>query len=109
MERKLKNHAVVGICALGLIGLNSCLKVDETYDLDKDFDMTITVGGDLTVPGSSTEKIVLGDLLDLEENSVIRVNNASGDYFLVQEGDRNSTDVNVPGVRHICTSFQQWK
>ena len=98
MERKLKNHAVVGICALGLIGLNSCLKVDETYDLDKDFDMTITVGGDLTVPGSSTEKIVLGDLLDLEENSVIRVNNASGDYFLVQEGDRNSTDVNVPGV-----------
>ena len=55
MERKLKNHAVVGICALGLIGLNSCLKVDETYDLDKDFDMTITVGGDLTVPGSSTE------------------------------------------------------
>ena len=98
MERKLKNHAVVGICALGLIGLNSCLKVDETYDLDKDFDMTITVGGDLTVPGSSTEKIVLGDLLDLEENSVIRVNNASGDYFLVQEGDRNFTDVNVPEV-----------
>lgn len=98
MERKLKNHAVVGICALGLIGLNSCLKVDETYDLDKDFDMTITVGGDLTVPGSSTEKIALGDLLDLEENSVIRVNNASGDYFLVQEGDRNYTNVNVPGV-----------
>ena len=60
--------------------------------------MTITVGGDLTVPGSSTEKIVLGDLLDLEENSVIRVNNASGDYFLVQEGDRNFTDVNVPEV-----------
>lgn len=98
MERKLKNHAVVGICALGLIGLNSCLKVDETYDLEKDFDMTITVGGDLTVPGSSTEKIVLGDLLDLEENSVIRVNNASGDYFLIQEGDRNYTNVNVPGV-----------
>lgn len=98
MERKLKNHAVVGICALGLIGLNSCLKVDETYDLDKDFDMTITIGGDLTVPGSSTEEIKLGDLLDLEDNEVIRVNNESGDYFLVQEGDRNYTDVNVPGV-----------
>lgn len=98
MERKLKNHAVVGICALGLIGLNSCLKVDETYDLDKDFDMTITVGGDLTVPGSSTEEIKLGDLLDLEDNEVIRVNNTNGDYFLVQEGDRNFTQVNVPGV-----------
>lgn len=98
MERKLKNHAVVGICALGLIGLNSCLKVDETYDLEKDFDMTITVGGDLTVPGSSTEEIKLGDLLDLEDNEVIRVNNTNGDYFLVQEGDRNFTQVNVPGV-----------
>lgn len=98
MEKKFKNHAVVGMCALGLIGLNSCLKVDETYDLDKDFDMTITVGGDLTVPGSSTEKIVLGDLLDLEDNSVIKVNNSAGDYYLVQEGETNRTYVNVPGV-----------
>lgn len=98
MEKKFKNHAVVGMCALGLIGLNSCLKVDETYDLDKDFDMTITVGGDLTVPGSSTEKIVLGDLLDLEDNSVIKVNNSAGDYYLVQDGETSSTDVKVPEV-----------
>lgn len=98
MEKKFKNHAVVGMCALGLIGLNSCLKVDETYDLDKDFDMTITVGGDLTVPGSSTEKIVLGDLLDLEDNSVIKVNNSAGDYYLVQDGETSNTDVKVPGV-----------
>lgn len=96
MERKLKNHAVVGICALGLIGLNSCLKVDETYDLDKDFDMTITVGGDLTVPGSSTEKIVLGDLLDLEENEVIK--SVNGNYHLQQQGDPQNTTVNVPEV-----------
>ena len=98
MEKKFKNHAVVGMCALGLIGLNSCLKVDETYDLDKDFDMTITVGGDLTVPGSSTEKIVLSDLLDLEDNSVIKVNNSAGDYYLVQDRETSSTDVKVPEV-----------
>lgn len=98
MEKNFKNHAVVGMCALGLIGLNSCLKVDETYDLDKDFDMTITVGGDLTVPGSSTEKIVLSDLLDLEDNSVIKVNNSAGDYYLVQDGETSSTDVKVPEV-----------
>ena len=98
MEKKFKNHAVVGMCALGLIGLNSCLKVDETYDLNKDFDMTITVGGDLTVPGSSTEKIVLSDLLDLEDNSVIKVNNSAGDYYLVQNGETSNTNVKVPGV-----------
>jgi len=96
MEKKFKNHAVVGMCALGLIGLNSCLKVDETYDLDKDFDMTITVGGDLTVPGSSTEKFKLGDLLDLEDNEVIKV--VDGSYHLQQNGESRTNNVEVPGV-----------
>lgn len=96
MEKKIKNHAVVGMCALGLIGLNSCLKVDETYDLDKDFDMTITVGGDLTVPGSSTEKFKLGDLLDLEDNEVIKV--VDGSYHLQQNGESRTNNVEVPGV-----------
>lgn len=96
MEKKFKNHAVVGMCALGLIGLNSCLKVDETYDLDKDFDMTITVGGDLTVPGSSTEKFKLGDLLDLEDNEVIKV--VDGSYHLQQNGESRTNNVEVPEV-----------
>lgn len=98
MEKTIKNHAVVGICALGLIGLNSCLKVDETYDLEKDFDMTITVGGDLTIPGSSTEDIKLGDLLDLEDNEVIKSDPSTGDYSLIQNGETNRNDVEVPGV-----------
>lgn len=96
MNRKFMNFAAVGIGILGLAGLNSCLKVDDTYDLEKDFDMTITVGGDLSVPGSSTEKILLGDLLDLEEDGIIKVN--EGEYHLVQEGEKTSTKVNVPGV-----------
>lgn len=96
MNRKFMNFAAVGIGILGLAGLNSCLKVDDTYDLEKDFDMTITVGGDLSVPGSSTEKILLGDLLDLEEDGIIKVN--EGEYHLVQNGEKTSTQVNVPGV-----------
>lgn len=92
------NFAAVGIGILGLAGLNSCLKVDDTYDLEKDFDMTITVGGDLSVPGSSTEKILLGDLLDLEEDGIIKVNESTGEYHLVQDGEKTSTTVNVPGV-----------
>lgn len=98
MNRKFMNFAAVGIGVLGLAGLNSCLKVDDTYDLDKDFDMTITVGGDLSVPGSSTEKILLGDLLDLEEDGIIKVNKSTGKYSLVQEGEKTSTQVKVPGV-----------
>ena len=98
MNRKFMNFAAVGIGVLGLAGLNSCLKVDDTYDLEKDFDMTITVGGDLSVPGSSTEKILLGDLLDLEEDGIIKVNESTGEYHLVQDGEKTSTQVNVPGV-----------
>lgn len=97
MNRKFMNFAAVGIGVLGLAGLNSCLKVDDTYDLEKDFDMTITVGGDLSVPGSSTEKILLGDLLDLEEDGIIKAKD-EGEYHLVQEGEKTNTTVSVPGV-----------
>ena len=103
MNRKFMNFAAVGIGVLGLAGLNSCLKVDETYDLEKDFDMTITVGGDLSVPGSSTEKILLGDLLDLEEDGIIKAKD-KGEYHLVQDGEKTSTQVNVPGVDIDMTS-----
>lgn len=40
----------------------------------KDIDMTITVGGDLTLPGSSTERMLLGDLLELEDDGIIKAN-----------------------------------
>ena len=71
MKKNFKNHAVVGVCALGLIGLNSC-QVDDAYDLDKEIDKTITVGGDLTIPGSSTDNMMLKDLLEIEEGSAVR-------------------------------------
>lgn len=98
MNRKFMNFAAVGIGVLGLAGLNSCLKVDETYDLEKDFDMTITVGGDLSVPGSSTEKIKLDELLDLEEGSVVAADETDGKYYLKQDGTTNNTNIEIPAV-----------
>ena len=92
------NYAAVGAYALGLFGLNSCLKVDDTYDLDKDIDMTITVGGDLTLPGSSTERMLLGDLLELEDDGIIKANKTTGDYALVQKGESSTTSINVEKV-----------
>ena len=98
MNRKFMNFAAVGIGILGLAGLNSCLKVDDTYDLEKDFDMTITVGGDLSVPGSSTEKIKLDELLDLEEGSVVAADETDGKYYLKQDGTTNNTNIEIPAV-----------
>lgn len=98
MERKIKYGTIAGVCALGMLGLSSCLKMDETYDLEKDIDMTVTVGGDLTIPGSDTEKMMLKDLLDMEEDGVVVANEISGDYAIVQEGEKNTTTVQVPEV-----------
>lgn len=96
MKRNFKNHAVVGVCALGLIGLNSC-QVDDAYDLDKEIDKTITVGGDLTVPASSTDNMMLKDLLEIEEGSAVQID-AKGNYTILQKGDDTNTDVEVPAV-----------
>lgn len=96
MKKNFKNHAVVGVCALGLIGLNSC-QVDDAYDLDKEIDKTITVGGDLTIPGSSTDNMMLKDLLEIEEGSAVQID-AEGNYNILQKGDDTNTDVEVPAV-----------
>lgn len=96
MKKNFKNHAVVGVCALGLIGLNSC-QVDDAYDLDKEIDKTITVGGDLTIPGSNTDNMMLKDLLEIEDGSAV-VTDEEGNYILQQAGSSNSTEIDIPGV-----------
>ena len=90
MKKNFKNHAVVGVCALGLIGLNSC-QVDDAYDLDKEIDKTITVGGDLTIPGSSTDNMMLKD------GSAVTTDN-DGNYMLKQDGGANSSNIEIPKV-----------
>lgn len=96
MKRNFKNHAVVGVCALGLIGLNSC-QVDDAYDLDKEIDKTITVGGDLTIPGSSTDNMMLKDLLEIEDGSAVTTDE-KGNYMLQQSGSSNNTQIDIPEV-----------
>ena len=106
MNKRIMNYAAVGAYALGLFSLNSCLKVDDTYDLDKDIDMTITVGGDLTLPGSSTERMLLGDLLELEDDGIVKTNETTGDYALVQKGESTSTNIYVEEVEIEDLNFK---
>lgn len=77
------------------MGFASC--VDDQYDLDKDVDMTVTVGGDLTIPGSSTEEITLKKIFDLEEDSNVQPD-AEGNYVLSQQGETSVSDVNIGKV-----------
>ena len=89
-----------GVFALGLLAVaTSC--VDNDYDLSKDIDLTVTVGGNLGIPSSSTECYTLSRILNLSANSSIQpvgsqYGLADGDYVLVQSGTPTSSSVSIP-------------
>lgn len=108
MREKLTKRAYWGLLFLSLTAVTSC--VDNDYDLSKDIDMNVTLGGNnLVLPASSTDNITMEDILDLEEGSALKaIEDAAeanelgvniGDYVL-QKGSEESTEtrVEVAGV-----------
>ena len=76
-----------------------CSCVNEDYDLTKDFDKTISIGGDIHAPIGNSETILISDLLDIDENGTgVLVVSADGDYSLHLSGNRTETGFNVPSV-----------
>lgn len=69
--------------------------VNNTYDLTKDVDMTVTLGGDLVTPGNSTEEIKLEKIL--KETSEVKITE-NGDYQLEISGEPTSSSVNIESV-----------
>lgn len=84
-KRVLKNTV---LCTVGaLLFFQSC--VNDDYDLNEDIDMTVGVGGNLTLPQSDTEPLKMKDVLDLEEDDVVRVrpNDPDSVYYLIKEAE----------------------
>lgn len=105
----MANHyanPAMAICAVALAGcLGSC--VDNDYDLSKDIDLTVNIGGgELTLPSSSTDELTLSQILDLEDDSSIKTideatnsyGNVYGDYVLMQSGTPSTSVFSVPEV-----------
>lgn len=95
--------AIVSIAA----GLSFSSCVDDDYDLSKDIDMSVTVGGDLTLPPSSTEKYSIEQILDLNSSSSIKEVKPDwtnkyglndGDYLVMQEGSSSASTMHVDKV-----------
>lgn len=85
-----------GLWALSLFGMVSC--VDNDYDLSKDIDMSVTVGGnDLIIPASDTKDITLEKIFDLEEGSAVQAD-SEGNYSLLQHGEGSDTKVSIEKV-----------
>lgn len=96
MNKQSTNKTLLCLCALSLFGMTSC--VDNDYDLSKDIDMTVTVGGDeLTIPGSNTDTISLRKIFDLDPESTVQAD-AKGNYALVQTGEGSDTKVTIEEV-----------
>ena len=101
MEKQRLTKVALWATALAPFLLTAC--VEDDYDLSKDIDMTITIGGNLNIPGSGTEEFTLADIMDLEENSIIQADE-NGDYAL-DKSDTTDTDVDVDAVyiEHVET------
>lgn len=97
MREKQTKRALAGLLILSLVSTTSC--IDNDYDLNKDIDLTITIGGDhLGFPTSNTEEITLKKIFDLDDDSDIKADAVTGDYSLKKEGDGEETNVTVDEV-----------
>lgn len=99
MKHFLREWCLAGLSGLMAVAATSC--VDNDYDLSKDIDLTINVGGDLTVPSSSTDRYSMAQILDLDQNSSIKPDGqlygySEGDYVLVQSGNSTNSSVTIP-------------
>lgn len=105
MKVTVCSTAVLTVAVTMLPMASSC--VDDNYDLTKDIDLTVSMGGNLTLPASSTDELKLSKVLDLEKGSSIKeveypgqygAGTQVGDYVLVQEGNDSHYDFNIPVV-----------
>lgn len=96
MKQKMTRRAL-NCLLLSTLGLTTAC-VDNSYDLTKDIDLTITVGGDLTTPGNSSEEITLDDLFDVDYATSDLDTLDNGDFILCVNGEPTSSNVEVEDV-----------
>lgn len=92
MQRNLKGTVVVFISAL--LCCTSC--IDNDYDLSKDIDMSVSLGGDaFVIPIGNTEVTQLEQLIDSTETLVL---DDDGRYSLKKEDDIDDVNIDVNAV-----------
>ena len=76
--------------------------VDNKYDLDKDIDMTINVGGEhLTIPAGSSDTAYLSKIIEVEEGDILQPDAATRVYHLTK---RDDIDVDPTTVNEVTIS-----
>lgn len=81
--------------------------VDNKYDLDKDIDMTINVGGDyLTIPAGSTDTAFLSKIIEVEDGDVLQVDAGTHVYHLTKKDEIKVKPTTVKEVEIGKTTTQ---
>ena len=76
--------------------------VDNKYDLDKDIDMTINVGGEhLTIPAGSSDTAYLSKIIEVEEGDILQPDAATRVYHLTK---KDVINVEPTMVREVTIS-----
>ena len=82
--------------------------VDNKYDLDKDIDMTVNVGGEhLTIPAGSSDTAYLSKIIEVEEGDILKPDAATRVYHLTKKDDINvePTTVNEVTIDETTTNL----
>lgn len=73
--------------------------VDNKYDLDKDIDLTVNVGGEhLAVPVGSTDTAFLSKIIEVKEGDILQSDAATHVYHLTKQDDINVNPTTVEKV-----------
>lgn len=81
-------------CSLGIV---SC--VDSKYDLDKDIDMTVNVGGEyLTIPAGGTEQALLSTIIEVEKDDMLQPDENTREYHLTKKETITGSEFKVNPV-----------
>lgn len=95
-----KTYPLWGFLLLFPLWTVSC--VDNKYDLDKDIDMTVNVGGEhLTIPAGSSDTAYLSKIIEVEEGDILQPDAATRVYHLTK---RDDIDVDPTTVKEVTIS-----
>lgn len=95
MREKQTKRALAGLLILSLVSTTSC--IDNDYDLNKDIDMTINVGGEhLAIPVGNTEKITMDKIIEINEGDDLQL--VEGEYHLLKDGTVDDATTEVKNV-----------
>lgn len=105
-SKKLWPNRIVAYAAFVLLLLSTWSCVDNKYDLNKDINLEMNIGGsELSIPIGSTDSIMLKQLFNLKEGDILQAM-PDGKYAIQQ---KDSFDVDVPNIDPLNITVQDIK